>query len=52
MSPGEKYHNSEYTVSNLTNLQINTILYEQSTDLNYMNNNDEHIQLLIIEYIV
>ena len=33
---------SEYKVLNLTNLQINTILYINFSDVNYMNNNDGH----------
>ena len=33
----------QYKVLNLTNLQINTIVYIKYSDLNYMNDKDEHI---------
>ena len=43
LSWGETYQYSQYKVLNLTNLQINTILYINFSDVNYININDGHM---------
>ena len=43
LSRGETYHYSKYKVLNLTNLQLNAILYINFNDVNDMKDNSGHI---------
>ena len=43
LSRDETYHYFKYKVLNLTNLQINNILYTKFSDVNYINNNNGQI---------